>query len=97
MMTHEGHHVPRLRAELRDKTTATTNTRCRRCRKVVNVGNDEAGRPATPRAVPIRRGNTREPDQDEHEPDEEPAGGGWSVAALLAAAVALAIFLGRRS
>lgn len=61
------------------ETAATTNTRCRRCRKVVRVG---PSRPAAAYAA-----------EDEYE--AEPAGAGWVLFALGAAA-AFAIWLGRR-
>ena len=63
------------------ETAATTNTRCRRCRKVVRIG---AGQRAARSYV------------DTADDEEEPSGGGaWALAAL-AAGAALAFWLGTR-
>jgi hypothetical protein len=62
------------------ETTASTNTRCRRCRKVVNIGPGKSRSPMT-----------TEGDYSFDE-DEAPAGSGWALAALVGAA-ALAFWL----
>lgn len=72
------------------ETTATTNTRCRRCRKVVNIGRSRG-------AARVKRYEATSQEETPYE-DYEPApgGGGWGVLALLAGG-ALAVWLGSRS
>jgi hypothetical protein len=62
------------------ETSAVTNTRCRRCRKVVNIGR-------------TRRTQSTNPADDEYE--DAPSGAGWVVAAL-GVAVALGYWFWHR-
>jgi hypothetical protein len=62
------------------ETAATTNTRCRRCRKVVNIGSSP------------RRAARAELDDSYYDEEDEPASGGAGGAlALLGAAAALGL------
>ena len=65
------------------ETSATTNTRCRRCRKVVNIGSSP------------RRAARAEPDDDYYydEEDEPASGGAGGVLVALGAAAALGLGL----
>ena len=75
------------------ETTATTNTRCRRCRKVVIIGTRST------RAVTRSPAASRPMTEDEEPFDEgtEERKGGWVAAAIVgAAAVVLAIIFGRK-
>lgn len=78
------------------ETAATTNTRCRQCRHVVNIGrsprNRPSGRPCNER--PRRRTGTSET-YESNDDEEEPTGEGWVLAAFLVACV-VAIWLGDR-
>jgi hypothetical protein len=67
------------------ETTAITKTRCRRCRQVVNIGQNTRA---------VRAEGNEEAPYENYEPT--PGGSGWGLLALLAGG-ALAVWRGSRS
>lgn len=68
------------------ETAATTNTRCRRCRKVVRVGTGPGRRTASlAEGTELDNGYYSETDYSDEE--EGPPASGWALAALTVGAV----------